>query len=168
MYPPCLAMPIFRQKRPVYIDAPAFYVSSPQSPHQAERTQRMKIQWNFADGTKSEVEVDEEIGNFITASRRAENSAERGHRRHCYSLDAILYEGKEYGTSSTPEDDAETEEQREHINEAFSHLTEKQRQRLKMLADGLSCHEIARREGANFRTVHDSVEAGKKKFKKFF
>ncbi len=90
----------------------------------------MKIQWIFADGSKSEVEVDEELGNYITASRRAENSAERRHRRHCYSLDAILYEGKEYGTSSTPEEDAETEEDREYINEAFSHLSEKQRQPL--------------------------------------
>jgi hypothetical protein len=27
----------------------------------------MKIQWKFADGTTSEVEVSEEIGNYITA-----------------------------------------------------------------------------------------------------
>lgn len=128
----------------------------------------MKITWNFADGTTSEVEVNEEIGNFITASRREESNAERRHRRHCYSLDAVLYEGKEYGTSTTPEDEMVTEEQQKHINEAFSHLTEKQQQRLLMLADGLSCREIASREGVNFRTVYDSIEAGKKKFKKFF
>ena len=34
----------------------------------------MKIQWNFADGTTSEVEVDEELGAFITASRREEDN----------------------------------------------------------------------------------------------
>ncbi len=128
----------------------------------------MKIQWNFADGTASEVEVNEEIGNFITASWREEDSAERRNRRHCYSLDAIVYEGLEYGTSYTLEDDAETEERCEHINDAFSHLTAKQKQRLLMLADGLSYHEIASREGTNFRTVYDSIEAAKKKFKKFF
>lgn len=128
----------------------------------------MKIQWNFADGTTSEVEVNEEFSNFITASRRKENSSERGHRRHCYSLDIIVYEGEEYGTSRLPEDEMITDEQRKHIDEALSHLTEKQQQRLLMLADGLSCREIARREGANFRTVYDSIEAGKKKFKKFF
>jgi len=28
----------------------------------------MKIQWKFADGTTAEVEVNEEIGSYITAS----------------------------------------------------------------------------------------------------
>ena len=50
----------------------------------------MKIQWNFADGTKSEVEVNEELGEFITASRREESNLDRKERYHCYSLDAIL------------------------------------------------------------------------------
>lgn len=128
----------------------------------------MKVVYQFADGTTSEVEVDEELGNYITAAQREESSTERKQCRHCFSLDTILYEGMEFGTSGTPEDDAETEALHKHIDEAFSHLTEKQQQRLLMLADGLSYHEIARREGTNFRTVYDSVEAGKKKFKKFF
>ena len=38
----------------------------------------MKIQWNFADGTKSEVEVNEELGEFITASRREEDNLTGG------------------------------------------------------------------------------------------
>ncbi len=128
----------------------------------------MKITWNFADGTTSAVEVNEEIGNYITASRREEASTARKHRRHCYALDAIDYEGDEYGTKTSPEDDMETDVQKKRIHEAFSHLTEKQQQRLLMLADGLSCHEIARQEGANFKTVYESIEAGKKKFMKFF
>lgn len=49
----------------------------------------MKIQWHFADGTKSEVEVNEELGEFITASRREEDNLSRKERYHCYSLDAI-------------------------------------------------------------------------------
>jgi DNA-binding CsgD family transcriptional regulator len=128
----------------------------------------MKITWKFADGTTSEVEVNEELGSYITASRREESSAERKHRRHCYSLDAIAYEGKEYGTNATPEDDMETDAQKKRISGAFSRLTKKQQERLLMFADGLSCQEIARREGTNFRTVYDSIEAGKTKFKKFF
>jgi hypothetical protein len=68
MYPPCLVMPIFQAQRSVYIEAPAFYMSLPPVRAQAERTQRMKIKWKFADGTTSEVEVNEEIGNYITAS----------------------------------------------------------------------------------------------------
>ena len=62
----------------------------------------MKIQWHFADGTKSEVEVNEELGEFITASRREEDNLSRKERYHCYSLDAILFEGKEYGDNHTP------------------------------------------------------------------
>lgn len=128
----------------------------------------MKITWDFADGVTSEVEVNEELGDYITASRREEESAARKHRRHCYSLDAIVYEGEGYGTKTSPEDDMEMDAQQKRIHDAFSHLTEKQQARLLMLADGLSCHEIARREGTNFKTVYESIEAGKKKFNKFF
>ena len=82
----------------------------------------MKITWSFADGTTSEVEVNEELGNYITASRREESSAARKHRRHCYSLDAIAYEGKEYGTGITPEDELEADAQNKRIHDALSHL----------------------------------------------
>jgi len=34
----------------------------------------MKIQWNFADGTTSEVEVDEELGAVITAKAAFQQS----------------------------------------------------------------------------------------------
>ena len=45
-----------------------------------QRSQKMKIQWKFADGTTSEVEVNEEIGNYITASRREESNLARKER----------------------------------------------------------------------------------------
>ena len=57
----------------------------------------MKVEYKFADGTVSEVEVSEEIGTYIMDSRRKENSANRKERYHCSSLDAILYEGSEFG-----------------------------------------------------------------------
>ena len=47
----------------------------------------MKIKYQFADGTTSEVEVSEEIGAFITASRREESNGDRKQRYHCISLD---------------------------------------------------------------------------------
>ncbi len=56
----------------------------------------MLIKYKFADGTATEVEVSDEIGAVITASRRAEHALEERNRYHCYSLDAILYEGNEY------------------------------------------------------------------------
>jgi DNA-binding CsgD family transcriptional regulator len=161
-------MPIFRQKRPVYIEAPAFYVSLPQSPHQVERTQRMKIQWNFTDGAVSEVEVDEEIGNYITASRRDESNLARKERYHCYSLDAIDFEGLEYAAKNTPEIELTRKGDAAQIKNALDKLSETQKRRLLMLADGLSINEIARIENIAPNAAWKSIEGAKKKFKKHF
>ena len=98
----------------------------------------MKIQWNFADGTTSEVEVNEELGEFITASQREESNLDRKERYHCYSLDAILFEGKEYGDHITPDIEIESSEKKRRIAAALGKLSETQRRRLLMLADGLS------------------------------
>ena len=54
------------------------------------------------------------------------------------------------------------------VYEAFHKLSKLQQRRLLKLAGGMSIREIARQEGTNFRTVHESVEAGRKKFKRFF
>jgi len=51
---------------------------------------------------------------------------------------------------------------------AFHEFSEVQRRRLLMLAGGMSVREIARQEGVDFRTVHESIAAGRKKFKKLF
>jgi len=128
----------------------------------------MKIQWNFADGTKSEVEVNEELGEFITASRREEDNLSRKERYHCYSLDAILFEGKEYGDNHTPETELETAEINKQIYHAMKTLTAVQQRRLLMLADGLSLREIARVEGVDHRAVRESIDSAKKKIKKVF
>lgn len=62
----------------------------------------MKVSYEFANGTASEVEVSEEVGTMIIDSRTAEESADRKERRHCWSLDAAFYEGAEYGTDDDP------------------------------------------------------------------
>ncbi len=128
----------------------------------------MKIQWKFADGTTSEVEVNEEIGNYITASRREESNLDRKERYHCYSLDAIVYEGLEYATDVTPETDLIREENAARINTALDKLSETQKRRLLMFADGLSVNEIARIEGVAPNAAWKSIEGAKKKFKKHF
>lgn len=128
----------------------------------------MKISYEFADRTTSEVDVSEELGTMIIESRTAEESANRKERRHCWSLDAALYEGAEYGTSDDPVEKFRQEEIHERVSKAFSHLTEIQQRRILMLAVGLSEREIARREGKDFKTVHESIEAARKRFRKFF
>lgn len=85
-------------------------------------------------------------------------------------MDAIDYEGLEY---ADPEDFTEklfddTPERNAHIKECFEKLTEVQQRRMLMLASGLSLREIARREGKDIKTIRESVEAARAKFKKFF
>lgn len=55
----------------------------------------MKIKYEFADGTVSEVEVEESIGAVIIDSRRKEDNLSRKERYHCYSLDAMPYGDKD-------------------------------------------------------------------------
>ena len=53
---------------------------------------KLKINYTFANGETSDVEVREEIGNLILDSRREESNQDRKERYHCYSLDAADYQ----------------------------------------------------------------------------
>ena len=115
----------------------------------------MKIKYAFLDGTVTEVEVSDEIGAVIIASRKAEHAQDERHRYHCYSYDAIDYEGEEYGACDEYAVEDDSAEQTARIREAFSHLTATQQ-------------EIAAIEEASFQSVSESIEAGRKKFLKIF
>ena len=56
----------------------------------------------------------------------------------------------------------------QRIKEAFEQLSEVQRHRLLMLAEGVSLREIARREGKDIKSIRESIEGGRKKFLKYF
>lgn len=129
---------------------------------------KMKIKYEFVNGEVSEIEVEEKIGEIIVESRRLESNADRKERYHCYSMDAAEYEGLDYGTEETPETLIARREEDRHLYEIFCQLSETQQRRLLMLGAGLSIREIARRENANFKTVYESIEAGRRKFKKLF
>ena len=103
----------------------------------------MKINYTFANGETSDVEVREEIGNLILDSRREESNQDRKERYHCYSLDAAEYEGEDYADGSTPETELFLQLENQRIKEAFEQLSEVQRRRLLMLAEGVSLREIA-------------------------
>ena len=117
----------------------------------------MKIKYEFADGTVSEVEVEEAIGAVIIEDRRLEDNLSRKERYHCYSLDAAQFEGAEYGTDETPETKMEREMDTERIAQALDGLSEVQRRRLLMLAEGKSMREIAREEKVQHRAVVKSI-----------
>ena len=141
---------------------------------------KMKIIYKFADGTISEVEVEEEVGQAIIISRREEENYERKMRYHCpASIDKLEYEGMQFTDPNTPMSILEKEikeEQQKALNDyVMNHLTATQRRRIRMKADGLTLEEIAEIEGVSFQSVDESIKAAQKKaiklrkkyFKKF-
>ena len=102
----------------------------------------MKIKYAFLDGTVTEVEVSAEIGAVIIDSRKAEHAQDERHRHHCYSYDAIDYEGEEYGAYDEYAVEDDSAEQTARIREAFSHLTATQQRRLRLYANGKTLREI--------------------------
>lgn len=141
---------------------------------------KMKIIYKFADGTISEVEIEEEVGQAIIVSRREEENYERKMRYHCpVSIDKLEYEGMQFADPNTPMSILEKEikeEQQKALNDyVMNHLTETQRRRIRMKADGLTLEEIAEIEGVSLQSVDESIKAAQKKaiklrekyFKKF-
>ena len=132
------------------------------------RTAKMKINYTFANGENLEVEVNVEIGTFILDSRREEDNLGRKERYHCYSLDAAEFEGEEMADCETPETVLMGQLENHQIEESLGCLSEVQKRRILMLAQGLSVREIARREGKEIKTIRESIDDARKKFKKFF
>lgn len=128
----------------------------------------MKINYTFANGETSDVEVSEEIGTMILDSRREESNLDRKERYHCYSLDAAAFEGEDYADEDTPETLLEQMLDNQHIAELLEGLPEIQRRRLLLYAEGKSLREIARMEGVDHKAVKKSIEAAKKYFFKNF
>lgn len=128
----------------------------------------MKINYTFVNGEVSDVEVSEEIGTVILDSRREESNLDRKERYHCYSLDGAEFEGMEMAEDDTPETELFLQLENQHIAETFDRLSEVQKRRLLLLAQGLSVREIARREGKDIKTIRESIEGARKKFLKFF
>ena len=128
----------------------------------------MKIKYEFADGTVSEVEVEDSIGAVIIEDRRLEDNLSRKERYHCYSLDAVQFEGAEYSDGITPESVLMSEESTGELQEVLGSLTDVQKERVRRLVDGLSINEIARREGVVPNAVMKSVKGVREKLKKFF
>ena len=127
----------------------------------------MEIVYKFNDGTVSKVEVDEEIGKFILASRKEEHANNEKNRSHCISLDALKYEGSAYASKETVETVLIDRSRREQLYEVIEKLTDVQKRRLEMLLDGHSLREIARQEGVNLSKIQKSVAQIQKKFHEF-
>ena len=128
----------------------------------------MKIKYTFDNGENSEVEVNEEIGAVILESRRKEENMERNRRRRCYSLDDVDFEGDDFADERTPESLFMEQLDNEHIKETLDKLSETQRRRLLMYAEGMSIEDIARVEEVYHTSISRSIEAARKIFLKNF
>ena len=115
--------------------------------------------------------MEESVGAVIIDSRRKEDSLSRKERYHCYSLDAMPYGDKNKlipYLEESPDWMMEQEEDSNHINKTFARLSEIQQRRMLMLAAGMLMHEIADKEGVDYRAVYDSIKAARKRFLKYF
>lgn len=131
----------------------------------------MKINYLFNNGEKLSVEVSIEIGEVITDSRRKEENLDRKERYHCYSLDALEYGDKdEFAPTDgiTPETEMMKKIENQRIHNALMQLTETQRRRLLMFAEGYSIRDIARIENVDYKAAWKTIESAKNKFKKFY
>ena len=125
----------------------------------------MKINYEFINGEKTEIEVEENIGTWILDSRRVEENLARKERYHCYSSDAA-WEGEDYAVPDTPESLILRKYENKRLISALGELTEVQKRRFIKFAEGISIREIARQEGTNFKSVYASIEQARKKLKK--
>jgi len=132
----------------------------------------MKVNYRISDTETIEIEVSDEIALTLEESYREEDSQDRKWRYHNISLDALDYEGSDYAAPDTPESiiigKEEEKESDSRYLAALALLTETQRRRMLMLASGVSEREIARREGANPTTMHESIAAARKKLVNYY
>lgn len=129
----------------------------------------MKIKYEFADGTVSEVEVSTEIGSVIVESRKAEKAADERERYHReFSMDGAEYEGTDWAETAGPEEIAMGVATRSELRQMLKLLTPVQRRRLLAYANGLTYREIAYMEGTQIKAVQDSITQARKKLQNFF
>ena len=138
----------------------------------------MKIKYEFVNGDVVEVEAPDVIGKFIEESLRAEHASDEKNRVHTCSLEGALYEGHEYGRYDSNLRRLEVQETqqvntrkrwwlRKCLAKGYSQLTEVQRRRMELYVNGKSIREIAEIEGVHHKSVEETIEQARKKFKKF-
>ena len=99
------------------------------------------LHYEFVTGESVNITVSAEIAEVIYDSRRMEHASNERSRYHtAFSLDSEDYEGTNLVSEKTPDDLMEELEDREHLLDCLAHLSENQRQRILMLAQGIHRH----------------------------
>ena len=127
------------------------------------------IRYEFATGEVVQVEVANEIAEFICKSRRMEHANNERTRYHAaFSMDSDDYRCTQLISTKTPDDYVIELEKRQHLVASIAHLSEVQRQRLLLMAEGRTIAEIARLQHAAYNSVKDSIRAAQQKIRKIF
>ncbi len=127
------------------------------------------IRYEFATGEVIQVEVTNEIAEFICESRRMEHANNERTRYHAaFSIDSDDYRCAQLISTKTPDDHVIELEERQHLFASMDCLSEVQHQRLLLMAEGRSIAEIARLQHAAYNSVKDSIQAAQQKIRKIF
>ena len=128
----------------------------------------MKIDYEFNNETV-EIEVEEKWGNIILNLNRQEyNSNRRETRRHC-SLELCNPDDCEIPSDSNVSDEVLLSEDLKLLRKVLPELEPRQKRLIKaFFFDGVSQTELAVIEGVSPQAIHQTIERGLKKLKKFF
>ena len=125
----------------------------------------MEYRYAFATGTEA-VEISGEWAAVLEEMDHEEQLSNRRETRRHQSLDELLIEGIDFAGEDNAEIPLLAKELAGELQQALQTLTEVQRKRLILHCQGLTYREIAKREGADFKSCEESVMAGLKKLKR--
>ena len=131
----------------------------------------VKINYKFADGHSEEIEVSEEVAEFLTVSYREEESLARKERYHQpVSLDDAKFEGEWFADNETPVFFLDLNEEQERVGAFINILTDNQREKLlyKLENPEASLRDIASHFGCALSSIRDVFNYIKKKYLTFF
>ena len=138
---------------------------------QRRKEQNMKITYNLNDESV-EIDVPEEWGELVVQFNRDEDSQDRNKRRHCYSLDTKVYEGKEYGVLDSEIENLGEDEEPDEVELLYAGLallTEKQRDVLRMhFFENMTFEEIGAVLGVSRVAAYQIKDRAVEQLKKFF
>lgn len=116
-----------------------------------------------------DLEAMQEVIDFCNENARLVQNAERRERYHApWHIEGMEYEGETIAYKLTPEKILLMKEESERVEAALAMLSETQRRRLFMKAEGMTYRDIAEAEGIGVSTAKESVDSARKKFLKFF
>ena len=125
----------------------------------------MKIQYNFVTETV-EIEVPDDWGNLVIDLDRQEYNNNHAETRRHYSLDALAFEGEEYGKVDQAMHNLI---EYQDLREAVSKLTDQQQYIIiNHYYLGRSYTEIAKELGISIPCVTKCAERARKQIKKYF